>query len=149
MSITVSAQAQNMYNAYALSNSDAYKENEIDSSTVSKEKYNVSNLTNALDALEKTDSVGFASVGNVDTYSKNVFFKSQLDNYDKLSDTDTTSISDLISGKTDVNDIYKLLADQNTLSSDKIKSLMDADTSTGAKYSAYLNDSGSIVNTLA
>jgi hypothetical protein len=149
MGISVSAQAQNMYNAYALANSDTYKDNEIDSSTVSKEKYNVSNLTNALDTLDKADSVSFESIGNVDSYSENVYKMSQLDEYDKLSDTASSNITDLISGSADLNDIYKLIGDNNSLSTDEIQSLLKSDSSASSKYSTYLTDSGSLINTLA
>lgn len=149
MSISVTAQAQNMYNAYALTNSDSYKENEIDSSAVSKEKYNVSNITNALDALEKADSVSFESIGNIDSYAKNTYQLSQLDSYSKLSDTSGTSVVDLLSGKTDSNDIYKLIASSNTLTSDELESLMKSDDSLSSQYSTYLAESGSIINTLA
>jgi len=113
------------------------------------EKYNVSDISNALDALEKTDSVSFESIGNVDSYAKNAYKLSQLDDYDKLSDTSSSSISDLISGKTDTNDIYKLLADKNTLSTDEIQSLLESGSSASSQYSTYLSSSGSVINTLA
>ena len=149
MSITVSSQAQYMYDTYALTNSDTYKKNGIDSSTVSKEEYNVSNLTNALDALDKADSVNFSSIGNIDSYAKNAFKLSQLDSYDTLSDTSTTSISDLISGNSGSGDIYKIIENSNTLSTDEIQKLFGTDTSTSSQYSQYLIDSGNVINTLA
>ncbi len=149
MSITVTNQAQNMYNAYALTNSDTYKENEIDSSVVSKEKYNISNLTNALDAMDKADSVSFESIGNIDSYAKNTYKLSQLDSYEKLSDTSSDNITDLLSGKAGSNDIYKLIEDRNTLTTDEIESLIGTDGSTSSQYSKYLSDNGSVINTLA
>lgn len=149
MSLTVSDQAQYMYNKYTLTNSDTYKDNEIDSSDVSKEKYNVSNLTNALDALDKADSVSFDSIGNIDSYAKNTYKFSQLDNYDSLNDASTSSITRLLSGKADSSDIYKLIENRNTLSADEIESLIGRDSSTTSQYSTYLSNSGSVISTLA
>jgi hypothetical protein len=99
MSLSVYNQAQCLYSTYAYTNSSKYTENAVDSSTVSKNDYNVSNLTNALDTLDDASSVSISSIADVDSYVQNAYKLSQLDDYDALSDLTTTSETRLLSGK--------------------------------------------------
>lgn len=112
MGLTVSNQAVNTYTQYVLQNSDTYKNNSVDESEISSEAYGISNLTNAIDAMENAFSVDLNSVGNVDSYVNTLYEVSQTDVYDLLSDNSDSSALDLLSGDDDdsLSDIYSLIA---------------------------------------
>ena len=149
MSLTVSGQSQNLYNAYTFTNTDTYKKNVIDSSSVSKENYNVSNLTNALDALSNTDSVDTSSIGNISSYVQSAYKLSQLDSYESLSSSSSSGISRMLSGKAGADDIYALIGAENEISADTIiSSISGTSSSATSNYSNYLSESGSILNLL-
>jgi len=154
MSITVNNLSSFYYNTYALSNSDTYKENAVDSSDVAKESYNVANLTNAFDALANSDTVDFNMIGNVDSYAKNIYTISQLDVYDTL--TSATSVSDILSNNSDLSGLYEFLGANDLVSKDYYEAVLDEDAGTDTttesqSYSDYLDDntSGSVFDTLA
>jgi hypothetical protein len=146
MSLTISNQAQYLYNNYTYSNSGNYKKNEVDSSTVSKEKYDVSNLTNALDAMDKTDSANLNAIGDINTYVQNAYNLSQLDSNETLSDSSSSDITRLISGSAGSDDIYSLIEYGNTLEADQVKSLVGGSTSKVSAYSTYLSENGNIID---
>lgn len=149
MSLTVSANSQYLYNTYILANSDTYKEYAVDSSAVLKEKYNVSNYTNALEALNNADSVSIASITNIDSYVKSSYKLSQLDSYETLSSSVATGITSLLTGEASADDIYSLIGAENVISADTvISSLSGTNSGTASGYSTYLSESGSILNLL-
>ena len=53
MSLTVTSMANNYVNTYNFKNSETYKENAVDETELSKSKYNISSVTNAVDTLIK------------------------------------------------------------------------------------------------
>ena len=71
MSFSVSSHAQYLFSIYTFNNSRTYSENAVDTASVSKEKYNVSNLANALDAMITADSIGISSISNLSAYVQN------------------------------------------------------------------------------
>lgn len=149
MSFTVSGQSQLLLNTYNFANSKTYKENAIDASAVSKDSYNVSNLQNALDALVDTDSVNIDAISNINTYVKDAYKLSQTDNYESLSSSSSSSIARLLSGEASVDDINALIGAEKEITADSvISSITATGSSTIASYSAYVNQSGSILNLL-
>ena len=149
MSLTVSASSQYLYDAYILANSGTYREYAVDSSTVLKEKYNVSNYTNALEALNNADSVSIASITNVDSYVKSTYKLSQLDSYEALSGFSSSGITSLLTGEAGADDIYSLIGAEKEITADTvISSLSSTSSGTVSGYSAYLSESGSIFNLL-
>lgn len=148
MSITVSSQAQTLLNSYNLNNSDTYKEYGVDTSTVSKENYNVSNLENALDAMSETSSVSIDSISNLSSYVKNAYTLSQMDSYESLKSS-SSGISRLLSGEASAEDIYALIGAENEITADSvISSISGSGSSTIASYSAYLTQTNSVLNLL-
>lgn len=145
MGITVDNEAKYLCSQYALQSSA-----KIDESSVSKEKYNVANMTNALDSLKKTDSVNIMSVGDINTYAENELRLSQMDNYDTLEALTTTTTTSLLSGKASLDNIYGLLAKGTEFSPDKQESIeKSAETSNESEYNSYLGNEGSIFNIIA
>ncbi|NCA68067.1 MAG: hypothetical protein EOM87_08395 [Clostridia bacterium] len=149
MSLTVSANSQYLYDAYILAKSDTYKEYAVDSSALLKEKYNVSNYTNALEALSNADSVSIASITNVDSYVKSTYKLSQLDSYETLSSSTATGITSLLNGEASAEDIYGLIGAENAITADAvISSLSGTSSGTVSSYYSYLSESGSVLNLL-
>jgi hypothetical protein len=110
MGLTVSQSASIAYNISSLESSDSYKKYAVDSSSVTKEDYNVSNLASALDALGKTDTADFSSISNIDGYAKSVYSISQLSEYEAIrSDTTVSNAEDLLTNSTDLSGLYDSL----------------------------------------
>jgi|GEM_PF-6412346 len=149
MSLTVGGEASYLYGQYALQSSDAYQENKIDESTFSKEKYNASNLQNALDSLSGTNSVDLISVGNVSAYAENKIMLSQLDCYNTLKTDSMTTTTELLSGTADPGDVYTLLSKNSELSSDVLSGVEKSLSTSASTYSAYLSEAGSLFSTIA
>jgi hypothetical protein len=151
MGLSVSDSASLYYNMYSFQNSDTYKNNTVDPSSVSKDKYNISNLSNALDALSKEDTSNFSSITNVNNYAKSIYNVSQLTNYNTISST--SKYSDLLSNNTDLSSLYETLGSINILNSGDMESLWNtyAANATSQTYSSYLSKSGlgSVLDTLA
>jgi hypothetical protein len=141
MSLTVSNQASNLYQQYAMQNSDTYKNNAVDPSAVSKEDYDVSNMANAMDALESADQVDLYSVGNVDSYASNLYQVSQLSDYSTLTANQT--VSELLpgsSGDSSLSKIYSLIAPDQQATSEFLQSVEQKEE---AKAEADINASAS------
>lgn len=165
MSLTLGNYAASYYNTYSFKNSSTYTQNKVDSSEISKDTYNVSNLTNALDAVDNGTLNSFASVTNVGIYSQNVFKVSQLSEYndvkDKISDND--GLINLLSGSTDLSSMYNLLGSQSKINAENTKKIIqqaeekpdttdtDSNETNVNSYSGYLNrsSSGSLLDVLA
>lgn len=146
MGLSVSSQAQYLYNLSKFTASSTYQDNYIDSSAVSSENYNVSNITNALDSLEKSDSESFDSIGNVNTYAKNSYTLSQLNNYNTLTSSSDSGEIRLLNGEAGANDIYNLMDYSNSLLISEAESL--SGTSSSSDYGSCLSDSGNIIDKL-
>jgi hypothetical protein len=151
MGFTVSSAASLYFNMYSLNNSDTYKDNTVDSSSVSKEKYKVSNLTNAFDALSNVDTANFSSISNVNSFARNTFKGSQLSNYDTLSNsTSIKNAKNLLSNKTDFSDLYHTLGSSAILRSTS-KSVWSsyAANATAQTGSSNASEAGSIIDQMA
>ena len=145
MGLTVSSSASQYYKLYSLSNTATYKANTVDSSSVSKENYNVSSLSNALDSLNKTDTASFSSITNVNSFAKNSYNVSQLSNYKTLSNsTSLTNANNLLSNKANYSGIYEAINSTTSLNYDSLESMWNtyAAKSTSLSFSGYLNKSG-------
>lgn len=126
MSLTVTNQAADLYNQYKLQNSETYKNNAVDASAISKENYNVSNITNAMDALVSTDKVDLNSVGNIGSYASSQYEVSQLANYDTLS-AKNNNIADFLpgSGSDDsLTNVYNLIAPNKTANAEFLQGVV-------------------------
>lgn len=144
MSLTVTSQAAAYYNMYTFENSDTYTENAVDETTVSEDSYNISSLSNAIDAFNKSDSTNIGFIDNVTSYAKNVYETSQLSVYDTL--TADNSVSDILSNNTDLSNLYELSGTYSMSSATYLASLSVAsstETDTSSSISSYLDDSSS------
>lgn len=146
MSLTISNQAQYLYNNYTYTNSDNYKKSAVDSSSVSKDTYDAADLTSALNAVDKTDSANLDSISDINTYVQNVYTSSQLDSSETPSDPSSSDITRLISGTAGSDDIYSLIQYGNFLETEQAKSLAGSSTSKVSAYNTYLNQSGNIID---
>lgn len=145
MSLTISNQAKYQYDNYAFKTSTAYKKNSVDSSNVSSKNYNVSNISNALDSLEKANSVSFDSINNVSSYAKNSYKLSQLNSYKTLTNSNGTGINRLLNGEAGANDIYGIMSYTNSLlvsAAERYSGISSSD------YSNYLSETGNIIDIL-
>jgi hypothetical protein len=99
MSLAVSSIAKSYYNVYALTNSDTYKNNAVDSSAVSKSKYNVADASQAFDMLSSESN--FSTIGSVGSYAKDLFKLSQIKDTG-TSEMPTDSVVSLLASDTDM-----------------------------------------------
>ena len=118
MSITVSGQSQYLYQAYSIANDDTCQQYAVDSDTLSEEKYNISDLSGALDTLKETGDIDYNRIGNLSSYIKDAYRAGQLGLYDSSG-----SVTSLLNGESSSDDIYDLIAYCNTLSQDELISL--------------------------
>ena len=146
MGLTVSAQASNAYAAYALKNSETYENYAVDTSEVSENYFNISSVSDAVDAmnsvLDSTSSL--YSVGRVDSFVRSQYQFSQLGIYENLRErVSSYDVSGVLSSDTDLSDMYKLANTSNQVSSDYISSLLESSgytESNSSSYSSYLEE---------
>jgi hypothetical protein len=144
MGLTVSNQAAYIYNLYALQSSDTYKNNTVDESEVSSETYGISNLANAIDAMEEAYSVDLNSIGNVDSYVNTLYQTSQIDIYSELSEASENALLDLLTDDDSLSDIYTLIAPDAEANAAFLESIVDAASSDViSSYDAYMDDTQS------
>lgn len=150
MSLTVSSLSKSYYNIYALTNSDTYKNNAVDSSAVSKSKYNVADISTAIDMLSSESN--FSTIGSVSGYAKDLYKLSQIDG--STSDVQTDSVVSLLSGDTDLTDMFSIL-DTSKANTEKVAKALSGSTSSSTStnnaisaysgiveaYKSYLEDS--------
>jgi hypothetical protein len=84
MGMTVDSLAQSYYNQYNFLNSQTNQKNTVDPSSVSENDYGVSNLSNALNVLNDTESANPIST-NLDKFVENSYELSQLPEYNTLN----------------------------------------------------------------
>ena len=132
MSLTVSNQASLYYNNYTYTNSDSYTENAVNSSAVSKNNYNIENLTNALKTLELNATNDFDSIININNYAKNLFSLSQLDIYEELS-SNTTEISNILENNADLSDLYSYFGTNNLVNKAYYQTILGNDPSSATE----------------
>lgn len=135
MSLTVSSLAKSYYNIYALTNSDAYKARAVDSSAVSKSKFNVVDVDGALDMLSSESN--FSTIGSIGSYAKDLYKLSQIKDKSS-SDTLTNSVVSLLSKDTDMFSIL----DTSAANTEKVKEALsgsgaDGGSQTNNAISAY------------
>lgn len=99
MSVTVSGLGKTYYNIYALTNSDRFKANAVDSSAVSKSRYNVEDVSTALDMLSSRSNA--STVGSVAGYARDLYKLSQIKST-ASSDALSRSVLSLLSADTDM-----------------------------------------------
>lgn len=162
MDLTIGNYSSSYFKTYSFNSSDKSKENAVDASKISKERYNVSNLTNALDSLNNNLS-SFQVVTSVDLFSKNLYKMSQLYSYDKLAKKleNKNNTKFFLSGSTDLSEMYEMLGSASEMNVEYIESLIEkaksqsTDTksskSIASNYSDYLseNETGSIIDIVA
>ena len=144
MGMTVSGDAAYYINSYNLSKSEAAADYSVDSSTVSKSCFNVSDITNAIEALGNTDSISIGLIGKVTDYANNTYSLSQLSSYSTLKKAaaSISDVSNIITNNTDLSGIYDNLYINVESATEYIESLTDttaSDTQASA-YSSYLNE---------
>ena len=146
MGLTISAQASNAYAAYALKNSETYENYAVDTSEISEEYFNISSVSDAVDAmnsvLDSTSSL--YSVGRVDSFVRSQYQFSQLGIYENLRERiNSYDVSGVLTSDTDLSDVYELANTSNQVSSDYINSLLESSgytESTSSSYSSYLEE---------
>ncbi len=124
MALTVSGLAKSYYNIYALTNSDRYKANAVDSSVVSKSKYDVEDAASALDMLSSESNL--STIGSIGSYAKDLFKLSQVKN----SGTDNLLSNNVVSLLADDTDMFTLL-DTSAANTQKAKEALKNSVSTG------------------
>ncbi len=149
MSLAVSSLAKSYYNIYALTNSDAFKAHVVDPSTVSKAKFNVTDINTAFDALSSESN--FSTIGSVSGYAKDLFKLSQIKDTG-TSEPLTNNVVSLLAGDTDMFSIL----DTSAANTQKVKEALNGTPSTGGSktnnaisayssfvsaYTQYLEDS--------
>jgi len=170
VSMTVDSMAQSYYNQYTFSTSQTATQNAVDSSTISKSDFNISNLTNALDALDTTENVNPYTT-NLDQYVQSSFNESQLSQYSTLSSLASSTTSALnSSGSLDNTvsmaymknklglssssfNIYSVLSPTSTAELDSLSTSASSKTSSDSvsAYQNFLSDNpiGTFLNTSA
>lgn len=134
MGLTVSAQASNAYTAYALKNSDTYENYAIDMNDVSEEYFNISSVSDAVDAMNSVldSAASLYSVGKVDSFVRSQYQFSQLGIYENLKDKiGSYDVTGVLSNDTDLSDVYELANTSNQVSSDYIRSLLEESGTSG------------------
>ncbi len=124
MSLTVSSLSKSYYNIYALTNSDAYKAHAVDSSAVSKSKFNVADVSSAFDMLSSESN--FSTIGSISSYSKDLYKLSQIKDTSK-NDTLINNVVSLFSKDTDMFSIL----DTSAANAQKVKEALSSSESTG------------------
>ena len=147
MSLSVTNQAALSYLKYDYIKSDSYTENAIDESAVSESDYNISSLTNALDALNNGTSVNISGLGNLNNYTRDLYKLSQLGSYDTLTDSTNANVGGLLTNTSKMSDITALSVSKSLLSADYIKYTAEAEASSSSidNYSSYLK--GTLLDT--
>lgn len=145
MGLTVSGLSSLYYNTYALKSSDTYKNNAVDSSTVSQNEYNVPDIAAAFDSLD-TES-DFSSIGSISSYAREVYRLSQIQSKATL-DSKSSSILNLLSGDTDLYGVLGSVSAENSVklatalsenssSTDHTESVSDAISTYANTLSSY------------
>jgi hypothetical protein len=157
MGMTISDQASYEYGLYQYENSSAAKNNTVDSSAVAKKYYNISSISNAVDAMSGASSKNGYSLGSVNTYAVGLIQESQLSDYSTIKDNLKSSVQTaLLSGSTDLSSLYSMLG-FNAASTKDYLSILNSGTSSGSSsasavdnYKKYLSSSTetSILNSL-
>ena len=139
MGMTISDQASYEYNLYKYQNSSAAKSSTVDSSAVSKKYYNISNISNAIDALNGISSQNGYSIGNLNTYAVGLIQGSQLSDYSTIKGNLKSSVqTELLSGSTDLSSLYSTLG-FNASSTKDYLSILNSGTFSGSSASAVDN----------
>lgn len=158
MGMTVSGQASNLYSLYQYENSAAAQGSQADPSAVSKQNYNISSLSHAVDALNGVPSQNGYSIGSVSSAAANLIQESQLSDYSTIKDNlNSSAQTEILSGGTDLSALYSTLGFNPVSTENYLKILSSGDTSSGSSgnavndYRSYLSSSTetSLLNFLA
>ena len=124
MSLTVSSLSKSYYNIYALTNSERYKTNAVDASTVSQAKYNAADVSTAFDMLSSDSN--FSTIGSIGSYAKDLYKLSQIKDTG-TSHTQTGSVVSLFSKDTDMFSIL----DTSAANAAKVKEALNGTEAPG------------------
>ncbi len=141
MSLTVSSEAAFNYNLSAFLKSDTYTENAVDASTVTKDSFQITDMTEALTTLDEADGVDFSTIGNLSTYVKNLYAGSQTVVAESLRNiqTQTVSYTSLLNNDDDMSSIYGLLYSSSYTKTASYASMLAASYAT-ADSSSYSSE---------
>ncbi len=125
----------------------------VDTAAYAKKVYNVKNLSASLGVAASAKSQSFATLRNVDSFVKNGFTASGLEQYESLKAAVTSNTTaKLISGGTGISSMYGLLGTQLDRITDQVNELFSSQvTSAVSGYSGYLNtaSAGSLLDITA
>lgn len=139
----VGSLSREYYNIYSLSKSDTYAKNKVDSSAVSKEDYDVSDLSSALEAMDDAADTDFSSIGDISGYTENALKISQSSIFSKV-DNGSSIVNDILSGSTNDSSMYGVLTKENENLTSSISGVISAYGNSVSSYSNYLSDNSSI-----
>ncbi|HEX3016615.1 MAG TPA: hypothetical protein VHP31_02030 [Caproicibacter sp.] len=134
------------YGMYSLSSNGTVSQYSTDSSSVSKQYFDLSDISGANDALNSEKSVAFSSIANIESYSENLLQASQLSCTGTISNGENSSISELLSGNTDSSSLLNII----NVNTDAIRAYAESvltpsqpNSCTLNNYESYLQDSSS------
>lgn len=158
MGMTVSNQASYLYSLYQYESSTAAQSSSVDLSAVSKQQYNISSLSNAVDALNGVSSQNGYSIGSASSAAAGLIQESQLSGYATIKDNLKSSVqTEIFSGNADLSSLYSTLGFNPVSTRDYLKILSGGYASSGSSgnavndYKSYLSSSTetSLLNFLA
>ncbi len=133
MSLAISSLSKSYYNIYALTNSDTYKQNAADASAVSQSRFNVSNITDALDMLSNESKL--STIGSVASDAKDIYKLSQVKDQG-TNDALSNSVVSLFEKGTDMSNFFGIL-DTSKANTEKVREALGDSISTRNAVTAY------------
>ncbi len=133
MSIAVSSLSKTYYNIYTLTNSDTFRQNAMDVSAVSQAKFNVSDISDALDMLSSETKRG--TVGSAASYAKDIYKLSQTKDRG-TNDALSSSVVSLFAKDTDMADFFGII-NTSKANTEKVREALGDSISTRNAVTAY------------
>lgn len=131
MSIAVSSLSKSYYNIYALTNGDTYKQNAVDASAVSQARFNVSDVSDALDMLSSKTKLN--TVGSAAGYAEDIY---KLNQGSGTNDALSGSVVSLFAKDTDMSSFFGIL-DTSRANTQKVREALGDSISTRNAVTAY------------
>lgn len=133
MSLAVSSLSKSYYNIYALTNSDTFKQNAVDSSAVSQARFNVSDINHALDMLSSESK--FSTIGSVASDAKDIYKLSQVKDRG-TNDALSNNVVSLFAKDTDMANFFGIL-DTSKANTQKVREALGDSIATRNAVTAY------------
>ncbi len=133
MSLAVSSLSKSYYHIYALTNSDTFKQNAVDTSAVSQARFNVSNITDALDMLSSESK--FSTIGSAANDAKDIYKLTQVKGRG-TNNALSNSVVSLFAKDTDMSDFFGIL-DVSRADTKKVREALGDSLSTRNAVTAY------------